>query len=40
MAAELARNPWGIVSHHQQQGILELRWLPSTAGWRRRTASW
>jgi hypothetical protein len=31
MAAEVARNAWGIVSHHQQQGILELRWLPSTA---------
>jgi hypothetical protein len=31
MAAEVARNPWGIVSHHQQEGILELRWLASTA---------
>jgi hypothetical protein len=31
MAVELARNPWGIVNHHQQQGILELRWLASTA---------
>jgi hypothetical protein len=31
MAAEVARNGWGIVNHHQQQGILELRWLPSTA---------
>jgi hypothetical protein len=30
MAAEVARNGWGIVNHHQQQGILELRWLPST----------
>src|SRR5262245_19147238 len=30
MAVELARNPWGIVSQ-QQEGILELRWLPSTA---------
>jgi hypothetical protein len=31
MAAEVARNAWSIVSHHPQQGILELRWLPSTA---------
>jgi hypothetical protein len=31
MAAELASNTWGIISHHQQEGILELRWLPSTA---------
>jgi hypothetical protein len=31
MAAELASNPWGIISHHQQEGILELRWLASTA---------
>ena len=31
MAAEVARNPWSIVGHHRQQGILELRWLPSTA---------
>ena len=31
MAAELASNTWGIINHHQQQGILELRWLPSTA---------
>jgi hypothetical protein len=31
MAAEVARNAWGIVRHHQQQRILELRWLPSTA---------
>jgi hypothetical protein len=30
MAVEVARNGWGIVSHHQQQEILELRWLPST----------
>ena len=30
MAAEVARNGWGIVSHHQPEGILELRWLPST----------
>jgi len=31
MAAELARNAWGIVHHHRQEGILELRWLASTA---------
>jgi hypothetical protein len=31
MAAEMARNAWGIVNHHQQQGVLELRWLPSTS---------
>jgi hypothetical protein len=30
MAAEVARNAWGIVGHHQQQGILELRWLPAS----------
>jgi hypothetical protein len=31
MTDELARNGWGIISHHHQQGILELRWLASTA---------
>jgi hypothetical protein len=31
MAAEVARNAWGVVNHHQQQGVLELRWLPSTS---------
>ena len=31
MATELAMNAWGIVNHHQQHGILELRWLASTA---------
>ncbi len=31
MAAEVARNAWGIVNHHEQQGVLELRWLPSTS---------
>ena len=31
MAVEVARNGWGIVSHHQEEGILELRWLASTA---------
>jgi len=31
MPAEVARNAWGILRHHQQQGILELQWLPSTA---------
>jgi hypothetical protein len=28
---ELANNPWGIILHHQDDRILELRWLPSTA---------
>jgi hypothetical protein len=32
LPAELARNPWGIILHHQQERILELRWLPSAAG--------
>jgi hypothetical protein len=31
MAAEVARNAWGIVIHHQRRGVLELRWLPSTS---------
>ena len=29
---ELARNEWGIILHHPEDRILELRWLPSTAG--------
>ncbi len=31
MPTELASNPWGIILHHQEDRILELRWLPSTA---------
>jgi hypothetical protein len=25
---EVARNPWGVVVHHEAWGTLELRWLP------------
>lgn len=32
MPTELASNPWSVILHHQDDGILELRWLPSTAG--------
>ena len=32
MPAEVASNPWGVILHHKDDGILELRWLPSTAG--------
>jgi hypothetical protein len=28
---ELTHNPWGSVLHHEADGALELRWLPSTA---------
>jgi hypothetical protein len=28
MSPELARNAWGIILHHVQDGIVELRWLP------------
>lgn len=31
MGTERVRNPWGIYLHHAAEGILELRWLPSTA---------
>src|SRR5262249_14842694 len=31
MTAELVRNPWGVVLR-PGDGLLELRWLPSTAG--------
>ncbi len=31
MPVELARNPWGIILQHQEDRIVELRWLPSTA---------
>src|SRR5262245_25916240 len=30
MATEVARNAWGVVAHHVNEHILELRWLPST----------
>ena len=29
MATETARNAWGVIIHHADGGILELRWLPS-----------
>ena len=29
MASTLADNPWGQIIHHESDGILELRWLPS-----------
>ena len=29
MASETARNGWGVIIHHADDGILELRWLPS-----------
>jgi hypothetical protein len=28
MSSELARNAWGIILHHAEEGIVELRWLP------------
>jgi hypothetical protein len=31
LPTERASNPWGVILHHQDEGILELRWLPSTA---------
>jgi hypothetical protein len=31
MPAELVRNPWGVLLHHADDQILELRWLPATA---------
>lgn len=31
LPTELARNLWGVVLHHKEDRILELRWLPSTA---------
>ena len=29
MSSELASNAWGQVIHHEPDGILELRWLPT-----------
>jgi hypothetical protein len=31
LPSELARNPWGVVLQHQEDRIVELRWLPTTA---------
>ncbi len=31
MVSEVARNPWVVMLHHREEGILELRWLASTA---------
>jgi hypothetical protein len=28
---ELVRNEWSIILHHEDQQLLELRWLPSSA---------
>jgi hypothetical protein len=28
---ERVRNPWGVILHHEDDRILELRWLPATA---------
>jgi hypothetical protein len=28
MARDVARNEWGIVVHHADRNVLELRWLP------------
>jgi len=30
MATELVRNGWGIILHHRDGNVLELRWLPTT----------
>ena len=31
MATKVASNAWGDILHHESEGILELRWLPTTA---------
>src|SRR5262245_48099895 len=31
MPSELVGNPWAVIIHHGDEGILELRWLPTTA---------
>ena len=31
MPTELVRNPWALILHHQDDRVVELRWLPSTA---------
>jgi len=30
MVTEVARNAWGMILHHANDDILELRWLPTT----------
>jgi len=30
MSEHLATNPWGIITHHPTESIVELAWLPST----------
>jgi len=30
MPKQLAANPWGIITHHPAEAIVELAWLPST----------
>jgi hypothetical protein len=32
MPVSVAGNPWSTILHHEEDRILELRWLPSTAG--------
>src|ERR671919_25317 len=31
VSTEMARNSWGVILDHEEDGILELRWLSSTA---------
>jgi len=31
MPTELVNNAWGMIIHHPDDQLLELRWLPSTA---------
>lgn len=31
MATEVAENAWGVIIHHEGEGVLELRWLATTA---------
>jgi len=32
MSKELVANPWSVIIHHEEDGILELRWRAATAG--------
>ena len=32
MTTEVARNSRGVILYHEDDGVLELRWFPSTAG--------
>lgn len=32
MPLERAGNAWSVILHHEEDGILELRWLPATSG--------